>query len=575
MLKLLRTYYRFLLTNKALGVAFFALIIVSPLAEAILPYFYKLFVNAIPDLDYRHLLTLLLLYIFIHLVSRLIDSLARFVGDALSFDGAIKARLAVFEKIHLLDFAFHATKSSGSLISTIKRGDNAFFDLYHSIHYRIVGVSIHFIVMMAFFLNLDLNIFLISAVAFLFTLALTFFFVRANVKIRNRFNEQEDEISAVIVDNMVNFETVKLFAKEKWEKLRLRKKFKKWKEVLWQYGLSYRYLELGMAFISLGGVFVTLIFALKATVRGDFTAGDFVLIVGFTASFYPKLFDLVWGLRQIAKNYSDIEKYFSVLSLEIKVKDPKTPVLKTKIRGGVVFNHVSFAYGKREKTVLKNFDLNIRAGQSVALVGRSGAGKTTVVKLLMRFFDPTKGRILVDGTDIRNLRKKDLRSLMGVVPQEPVLFNNTIAYNIAYGHNLSRKREIDAAAKLAHIHRFIESLPRGYQTQVGERGIKLSGGQKQRIAIARMILANPELVIFDEATSQLDSESEKLIQDAFWKAVRDKTTIIIAHRLSTVRRADKIVVMEKGRIVEVGSHNALLGDKNGLYRHFWDLQTIE
>lgn len=193
----------------------------------------------------------------------------------------------------------------------------------------------------------------------------------------------------------------------------------------------------------------------------------------------------------------------------------------------------------------------------------------------MRFFDVDKGSVTIDGVDIRNIIKSDLRSFMGVVPQEPILFNNTIAYNIAYGKGKISEREIEAAAKLANIDNFITSLPRGYNTQVGERGIKLSGGQKQRVAIARMILSDPDIIIFDEATSQLDSESEKLIQDAFWKAVTNKTTIIIAHRLSTVMRVDKIVVMEKGRVVEVGSHNDLIRKEDGIYKRFWNLQKID
>jgi len=218
-------------------------------------------------------------------------------------------------------------------------------------------------------------------------------------------------------------------------------------------------------------------------------------------------------------------------------------------------------------------NLNIKKGESVALVGRSGAGKTTVIKLLMRFYDPYKGKILIDGININKFTKSQLRNFMGIVPQEPILFNNTISYNIGYPNNNSSFKEIEAASKLAHIDSFIKSLPNGYNTLVGERGVKLSGGQKQRLAIARMIVSNPDIIIFDEATSQLDSESEKYIQDSFWKVSEGKTTIIIAHRLSTAMRADRIIVLDQGKIVEEGSHTTLLNKKDSLYKKFWNLQT--
>ncbi|MFZ5932780.1 MAG: ABC transporter ATP-binding protein [Patescibacteria group bacterium] len=281
---------------------------------------------------------------------------------------------------------------------------------------------------------------------------------------------------------------------------------------------------------------------------------------------------VVWGFRDITKSYTDIEKYFGLLDYQVEVKDPKNPIKPKAIKGEIEYKNVNFSYENKQADAVKNINLKIREGQSVALVGRSGVGKTTLVKLLMRFYDVEKGEITIDGINIKRFSKSDLRSLMGVVPQEPVLFNNTLEQNIGYGKVGVTKKEIVAAAKLARIHEFIETLPKKYATKVGERGIKLSGGQKQRVAIARMILSEPEIIIFDEATSQLDSESEKLIQEAFWKAASNKTTIIIAHRLSTVMRAGKIVVIEKGKIKEVGSHGELLAKKDSLYSHFWNLQ---
>jgi ABC-type multidrug transport system fused ATPase/permease subunit len=575
MLKIIKTFYRFLLKKRLTSLLFFTLIIVAPLVESILPYFYKLFVDAIGKLDYPSLLKLLITYVGLYLLSRGLDALAYFVGDILLIDALIDSRTAIFKRIHDLDFAFHTQKSSGALISVFKRGQAAFWDLQFSIHFRIIRVIVSFSVMAYFFAHLDWRVFSLTILSFLLSLVVTRGFIKMNIRDRVRFNREEDKITGIIVDNMVNFETVKLFAKENWERKRLSGKFIGWKKALWQYAISYRYLDVAMMVVAIGGIFFTLLVTLQATVKGQFSPGDFVLVVGFTAAFYPRLFDLIWGLRQIAKNYSDIQKYFGILDQEIKVRDPKKPIKPPDVKGEIEYRRVSFAYEENEKDAVKKVDLKIRAGQSIALVGRSGAGKTTMVKLLMRFFDVQKGAITIDRINLKKWRKSDLRNLMGVVPQEPVLFNHTIGYNIAYAKPGAPVREIEAAAKMAHIHRFIKGLPRGYRTQVGERGIKLSGGQKQRVAIARMILSNPKIIIFDEATSQLDSESERLIQDAFWKATHNKSTIIIAHRLSTVKRADKIVVMEKGKIVETGSHHALVKKKDSLYHHFWKLQALE
>lgn len=256
----------------------------------------------------------------------------------------------------------------------------------------------------------------------------------------------------------------------------------------------------------------------------------------------------------------------------MEIKDPSNPLKLKKVSGEIRFDNVTFSYLEGKKEAVKNIDLAIREGQSVALVGRSGGGKTTIIKLLMRFYDVDKGKITIDGVDISKLTKSHLRSFIGIVPQEPVMFNNTVSYNLSYGKTGSSKKELVAASKIANLHDFIKTLPKKYNTNVGERGVKLSGGQKQRLAIARMVLSDPDIVIFDEATSQLDSENETLIQGALWKVIKNKTTIIIAHRLTTAMRADKIVVMDKGKIIEEGSHLSLLAKKKGVYRHLWDLQ---
>jgi len=314
---------------------------------------------------------------------------------------------------------------------------------------------------------------------------------------------------------------------------------------------------------------------LNQATRGVIQVSDFVMILGFVSAFYPRFFEFIYNFRNIAKNYTDIDNYFSIFDQEVQVKDPAAPKKLGQVDGEVEFKNVTFSYPEGKRGAVKNINLRIRAGQSIALVGSSGVGKTTLVKLLMRFYDVSSGQILIDDIDIKEMEKSYLRSLMGVVPQDPNMFNDTIAFNIGYGNPEATIKEIVAAAKMARLHDFIESLPKKYDTLVGERGVKLSGGQRQRLAIARMILSNPQIIIFDEATSQLDSESEKYIQEAFWKAAQGKTTIIIAHRLSTVVKADKIVVMESQKIKEIGSHKELYHKKDSLYRHFWDLQTAK
>ena len=578
MLKTLKTFYYFVFRKKLLFCVIMLLVILASILTSITPYFFKLFVEAIPTLNYQWLLQILFIYLGVNILALAFDVTGIWFGDRILFDAARDARVEIFKKVQDLDFAFHSSKSTGSLISAFKRGDSAFFTLYHIIHFRFLDVFVSTAVMLYFFANINLAIAALIIASFSVTVFITKFLVARNVNKRTIFNKEEDNISGIIVDNMINYETVKLFSKEKWEQDRLSKAFIPWRNALWGYGNTFRAIDIGIGSITTLSIFLILFVSIRSAANLTLSIGDFVLITGFIGAFFPKLWNLVWNARDIAKNYADIEKYFGLLDFGIDIKDPVEPIKMESVDGEILFKNVSFSYGERKSNAIHNFTLKIRQGQSVALVGRSGSGKTTLVKLLMRFYDLSKGKIMIDGTNIKDFNKSDLRSFIGVVPQEPILFNNTILYNIGYGlpaqagKGPATKKEIIAAAKLANIDEFIESLPKKYETLVGERGVKLSGGQKQRLAIARMILSTPSIIIFDEATSQLDSESEKLIQEAFWKAIKDKTTIIIAHRLSTIMRADKIVVMEEGKIKEAGSHKELLSKPDSLYSHFWNLQ---
>jgi ABC-type multidrug transport system fused ATPase/permease subunit len=572
-MRIYKTFYGFLWRYKWRFVAFWVLIVVWGVAGSVQPYFYKLFVDAVPQGSYEALVKILVMYFGVRALRLISDLAVFFVGDMVLFSAARDARTAVLKKIQDLDFAFHMSKSTGSLISAMKRGDSAFFNMFHSININLAQVIVNLVVVMVFLGALRWEIAVMMGLSFVVNLVAAKYLIAYNIKKRAEFNEAEDEISAIIVDNLINFETVKLFAREAWEMRRLKTTFRGWMRRLWGYANSFRLIDIVVGTASNVGLFMILLYSLKQAVNLEFTTGEFVLILGFVSTFYPRFFDLIFRLRDTAKHYADLEKYFRILDNQVLIEDPVKPVKKKQVAGEIEFKSVGFSYPEGKKNALKNFNLHVRQGQSVALVGSSGAGKTTVVKLLLRFYDVDKGEVLVDGVNIKEFTKSSLRSFMGVVPQEPVLFNNTIGFNIGYGMGNPVKREIKAAAKMANLDGFINSLPVKYETQVGERGVKLSGGQKQRLAIARMILTDPEVIIFDEATSQLDSESERLIQEAFWKAARNKTTIIIAHRLSTVVKADKIVVIENGRVVEEGSHRALVNKKGGWYRKYWRLQV--
>ncbi len=573
MIKVLRTFYLFVFKNKPLFVGLILLIVLSNILFSLNPVFYKQFVDTIPSLNESVLLKILAIYMLVRVSAVITDMATFWIGDIISFNAGVEARIKIFKKVQDLDFAFHSKKSTGSLISAFKRGDSAFFSFFHDIHHKMLGVLINFIVMIYFFSSLDPYIVAMIVGSLLATLFVAKFLITNNVNKRKIFNKEEDEISGIITDNLINFETVKLFAKEKWEEGKLRNSFIAWKKALWGYANTFRLIDGTMGAIINLSIFVILYLTIKQTASLNLTVGEFVLITGFLSNFYPKLWDLIWGFRDLAKNYADIEKYFSLLDNEVEVKEPENPIVVSKISGEIEFNNVSHSYEGGTKNAIKNLSLKIKKGESIAFVGRSGSGKTTITKLIMRFFDPEKGKISIDGIDIKKFTKSNLRSFFGVVPQEAVLFNNTIGYNIGYGsEKIGNMMAIKRAAKLANISDFIESLPEKYDTNVGERGIKLSGGQKQRLAIARMIMSEPDIIIFDEATSHLDSESEKLIQDAFWKYAKSKTTIVIAHRLSTVAKADRIVVLNKGEIVEVGKHSSLLKSKSGIYNRLWKIQ---
>jgi ABC-type transport system involved in Fe-S cluster assembly fused permease/ATPase subunit len=390
------------------------------------------------------------------------------------------------------------------------------------------------------------------------------------IGIRREMNERDNEVSAQSVDSLLNYETVKTFTNEGFERDRLDRTLALYQNAAIRSQTSLAALNFGQAGIIAVGVTLIMILAAQGVVAGTMTVGDVVLVNTFLLQLYQPLNFLGVVYRQVRQSLTDLENLMSLLDLEPEVKD-RPDARPLALDGAAVrFEAVSFGYDPR-RPVLREVDFAIPAGHTLALVGRSGAGKSTVVRLLFRFYDVDEGAILIDGQDLRDVTQESLRAAIGLVPQDTVLFNDTIRANIAYGRPGAGQAEIEAAARAAQIHDFIRLLPDGYDTMVGERGLKLSGGEKQRVAIARMVLKDPPILIFDEATSALDSGTERLIQAALRRLSAGRTTLIIAHRLSTVVDADQILVLEDGRVVEHGRHHQLLA-RGGHYAQMWARQ---
>jgi len=517
------------------------------------------------------------IYIFLGLFGvsiigvNLINALQYYLGDKIKIPMSKQIRETVFKKVLDLDFAYHVDKNTGYLISAFKRGDGAVDSIFSAVFQEIYWTLIYISIALWFLFRTDLAIGFVLLGLFCVNLVLIYWLIKKNLGKRKKFNKSEDEISGIITDTMINYDTVKYFAAESKEQKRLSDKFIEWNKNVWAYVNTFRLMDITIGTVSASGMLLMLYIAISRLNNG-LTIGDIVLVTGFVTSIHFQFFHLFSQIRQIAKHTIDLETYFSILDNETTVKEVDRPEKIKKTKGKIEFKNIGFVYPKNNQKILSDINLTINAGSKVAFVGRSGAGKTTLVKLLLRFYDPTEGNIFMDKINIKNITKSDLRKMIAVVPQEPVLFNNTIKFNLAYGREDATMEEIENVSRQANILEFIGHLPQGWETEVGERGIKLSGGQKQRLAIARALLTDPKVLVFDEATSNLDSESEKQIQSALETVAKSRTVIIVAHRFSTVRDADEIVVLSAGTIVEQGKHDELIAI-GGVYEKLWSLQT--
>jgi len=409
----------------------------------------------------------------------------------------------------------------------------------------------------------------IFCIIFLIT---AFFYIRYKLKYDVIASESDSKTSGVISDSIGNHSSIQLFTGQEYEKERAGKSIDNQRKAyvfnwyLWEglFGIQ--------AFYYVAIEFIVFWVAIGDWKLGLITLPVIVLLQGYLVRLIQNLFNFGQIVRVYYESFADAQEMALILNTPYEVIDKSTEFVK-EVKGEVVFSDVTYVYENNNMKVLDNFNLTIRAGQKIAIVGTSGAGKTTFVRLLMRLFNLTGGKIMIDSIDIKNISQKNLREQIGFVPQDPVLFHRTLMENIRYGRRNATDAEVLVAAHLAHCDLFIDALPKGYETYVGERGVKLSGGERQRVAIARAILKNAPILVLDEATSSLDSHSEALIQDALQKLIKGKTTIVIAHRLSTIRQMDRIIVMEKGKIIEDGNHDELAKKKDGLYKKLWDLQA--
>ena len=550
-----------------------AFLVIAKLANVAVPLVMK---EVVDGLDSRLQLVavpvaLLAMYGILRFSTTLFQELRDVVFVRVAQRAMRRVALGVFRHLHSLSLRFHLDRQTGGMTRDIERGTNGISTLLSYLLFSILPVILEFALVAAVLLGrFDWRFAAVTfgavAVYILFTVLIT----EWRMEIRRRANELDSRASTRAIDSLLNYETVKYFGNEEFEARRYDENLRKYEDAATRSESSLGLLNIGQSLIIAAAVTALMLLAAEGVVAGSFTLGDLVLVNGLLIQLYIPLNVLGMVYRNIKQSLLDMDRMFRLLSENREIEDRPGAMVLPGGPATVAFRDVDFFYVK-DRQILSGVSFSIEAGQRVAVVGHSGSGKSTLARLLYRFYEVSRGAILINGKDIRDVRQASLRAAIGIVPQDTVLFNDTILYNIRYGRTDATEDEVMEAARAAHIHDFIQSLPQKYDTPVGERGLKLSGGEKQRVAIARALLKNPRILIFDEATSALDSRAEKAIQAELERIALGRTTLVIAHRLSTVMDADQILVLSHGRILERGSHMQLL-ELKGEYARMWALQ---
>ena len=482
--------------------------------------------------------------------------------------------LETFEHIHALSLRYHISRKTGGLSRIIERGVKGVDFLLRFMLFSIIPLLIE-LTLVATILFIVFDVWYLAVILVTISLYIWFTFTVSEwrLKVRQEMNRQDTDANQKAIDSLLNFETVKYFNAEKVEAARYDSSMRLYEAAALKTSYSLSFLNFGQAFLITSGLVTVMVMAAFGVQSGDLTVGDFVLVNAYMIQITMPLNFLGTVYREIRQALVDMSEMFDLLEQPPEVTDDENAYDLVVREGLIDFKDITFGYEKN-RVILKNFNLSVGAGQNIAIVGTSGSGKSTIGRLLFRFYDTDKGALLIDGVDIKEVTQSSLHSAIGIVPQDTVLFNDTIYYNIAYGNTEASYDKVIEAARAAKIHEFISNLPDGYDTTVGERGLKLSGGEKQRVGIARTLLKNPPILLLDEATSSLDTETENSIQDSLNKMLEDRTVITIAHRLSTIVKSDLIVVLENGEIVEQGTHIELL-DLKRRYSKMWKRQANE
>jgi ATP-binding cassette subfamily B protein len=521
---------------------------------------------------------LIIAYGVLRLSASLFTELRELLFSRVTESAVRTVALQVFEHLHALSLRFHLSRQTGGMTRDIERGTRGIQSLISYSLYSIFPTLVELSLVLGYFVwAYDYWFAVITLCALILYVIFTIWVTEWRTQYRRRMNELDSKANQRAIDSLINFETVKYFGNEKYEAHRYDENLKRYREAAIRSQRTLAFLNVGQQTIIAAGLILILWRATLGVTQGLMTLGDLVLVNVLMIQLYIPLNFLGVIYREIKQALTDMDRMFHLLKTDKEISDipnaKKLQIKESHLGPRVEFKDVDFRY-EDNRSILKKLSFEMLPGQTTAVVGHSGAGKSTLARLLFRFYDVQTGGIYLDGQDIRNVTQVSLRESIGIVPQDTVLFNDTIAYNIAYGRPGATKDEVESAAKAAQIHDFILSLPDKYETTVGERGLKLSGGEKQRVAIARTLLKNPCLLIFDEATSALDSETERAIQKELVALAKNRSTLIIAHRLSTITHAHQILVMDDGQIIERGTHDFLLS-QNGRYAEMWRVQQAQ